>query len=228
MSSPLIVALDLEPKEAMDLAKKLDPEDCKLKVGSKLFTSSGPSIVNSLNDMGFKIFLDLKFHDIPNTVYGAIQEACKLNVWMTNVHCSGGLEMIKSAKKSMLENSESTKTIVVGVTLLTSIGPTEAKKIGINSVKNQTIELARLAKEGGLDGVVCSPQEVKNIKQNIGREFLTVTPGIRRRSSKGDQKRISTAQEAVKNGSDYLVIGRPITESKNPVKSIKSLLKEVL
>ena len=227
MSSPLILALDLEPDKALELAKNLDPERCKLKVGSKLFTSSGPSIISSLRDLGFDIFLDLKFHDIPNTVYAAVEEACKLNVWMVNVHCSGGLEMLKSARKSISDNKAETLPLLVGVTMLTSISEDEGKKIGVHDIRKQTTLLTKLAKSSGLDGVVCSPLEVKEIKNSFGADFITVTPGIRSSSLLGDQKRYSSALEALKNGSDYLVVGRPITESDNPVKSLRSLLQEI-
>ena len=227
MSSPLILALDVQPDRALELAKNLDPKQCKLKVGSMLFTSSGPSIVSSLKDLGFDIFLDLKFHDIPNTVYAAVKEACKLNVWMVNVHCSGGLEMLKSARKSILDNKSKTPPLLVGVTMLTSLSEDEGKNIGVKDIRKQTTLLTKLAKSSGLDGVVCSPLEVKEIKNSFGTDFITVVPGIRSSSLFGDQKRIASASEALKSGSDYLVVGTPITESNNPVESLKSFLKEI-
>ena len=192
-----------------------------------LFTSSGPSIVSSLKDLGFDIFLDLKFHDIPNTVYAAVKEACKLNVWMVNVHCSGGLEMLKSARKSILDNKSKTPPLLVGVTMLTSLSEDEGKNIGVKDIRKQTTLLTKLAKSSGLDGVVCSPLEVKEIKNSFGTDFITVVPGIRSSSLFGDQKRIASASEALKSGSDYLVVGTPITESNNPVESLKSFLKEI-
>ena len=227
MSSPLILALDVQPDRALELAKNLDPKQCKLKVGSMLFTSSGPSIVSSLKDLGFDIFLDLKFHDIPNTVYAAVKEACKLNVWMGNVHCSGRLEMLKSARKSILDNKSKTPPLLVGVTMLTSLSEDEGKNIGVKDIRKQTTLLTKLAKSSGLDGVVCSPLEVKEIKNSFGTDFITVVPGIRSSSLFGDQKRIASESEALKSGSDYLVVGRPITESNNPVESLKSFLKEI-
>jgi len=227
MSSPLILALDVESETALDLANKIDPNDCKLKIGSKLFTSSGPSIVSSLNDLGFDIFLDLKFHDIPNTVYGAIAEACELGVWMVNIHCFGGEEMMKSARKSIVDSEATKKPLLIGVTLLTSFDDEGAKRVGIDNIKKHVNSLAKLAKESGLDGVVCSPKEVKSLKDSLGKDFIAVTPGIRSSDSKEDQKRTMSPNEALENGSDYLVIGRPIIESDNPVESIKSLLKEI-
>ena len=227
MASPLILALDLDSNKAIELAAKLDPKDCKLKVGSKLFTASGPSIISYLNNLGFDIFLDLKFHDIPNTVYEAIKEACKLGVWMVNVHCSGGSEMLIASKKSIIDNSVSRLPLLIGVTLLTSIDEKEANQIGVKSIEDYTISLAKLAKDNDLDGVVCSPKEVQKIKNLFGKNFITVTPGIRHSGLSGDQKRVSSAKEALKNGSDYLVVGRPITESDNPVKSLRSLLQEI-
>jgi len=227
MSSPLILALDVELETALDLANKLDPNDCKLKVGSKLFTSSGPSIVSTLNNMGFDIFLDLKFYDIPNTIYGAITEACKLGVWMVNIHCLGGEEMMKSARKSIVDSEVTEKPLLVGVTILTSFDNQGARRVGIDDIEKHVNSLAKLAKDTGLDGVVCSPQEVKNLKDSFGKDFIAVTPGIRSSDSNEDQKRTMTLNEALKNGSDYLVIGRPIIQSDNPVKSIKSLLEEI-
>ena len=227
MKSPIIVALDMGPKNALEIAKKLDPQECKVKVGSQLFTSSGPKVIYELNKLGFDIFLDLKFHDIPNTVYRAIQEACKLEIWMVNVHCSGGKEMLRSARKSVSENKSPRSPLLIGVTLLTSIDAAQGKEIGIKNTKEHTISLAKLAKDNGMDGVVCSPQEVKEIKNLLGENFIAVTPGIRSSGLIEDQKRFSSAKEALRRGSDYIVVGRPITSSSNPVESVKSLLKEI-
>ena len=227
MTSPIIVALDMDLKSALEMARKLDPFECKVKVGSQLFTSSGPMVIYELNKLGFDIFLDLKFHDIPNTVYRAIQEACKLEIWMVNVHCSGGKEMLRSARKSVSENKSSKSPLLVGVTLLTSIDAEQGKEIGIKNTKDHTISLAKLAKDNGMDGVVCSPHEVKEIKNLLGEDFITVTPGIRSSDLIEDQKRFSSAKEALRRGSDYIVVGRPITSSPNPVKSVKSLLQEI-
>ena len=227
MKSPIIVALDMGPKNALDLAKEIDPQECKVKVGSQLFTSSGPKVIYELNKLGFDIFLDLKFHDIPNTVYRAIQEACKLEIWMVNVHCSGGKEMLRSARKSVSENKSSKSPLLVGVTLLTSIDAEQGKEIGIKNTNDHTISLAKLAKDNGMDGVVCSPHEVKEIKNLLGEGFITVTPGIRSSDLIEDQKRFSSAKEALSRGSDFIVVGRPITSSPNPVESVKSLLQEI-
>ena len=227
MTSPIIVALDMDLKSALEMARKLDPFECKIKVGSQLFTSSGPMVIYELNKLGFDIFLDLKFHDIPNTVYRAIQEACKLEIWMVNVHCSGGKEMLRSARKSVSENKSSKSPLLVGVTLLTSIDAEQGKQIGIKNTKDHTISLAKLAKDNGMDGVVCSPHEVKEIKDLLGEDFITVTPGIRSSDLIEDQKRFSSAKEALSRGSDFIVVGRPITSSPNPVESVKSLLQEI-
>ena len=217
----------MDLKNALEMARKLDPIECKIKVGSQLFTSSGPMVIYELNKLGFDIFLDLKFHDIPNTIYRAVQEACKLEIWMVNVHCSGGKEMLKSARKSVSENKSTRSPLLVGVTLLTSIDAEQGKEIGIKNIKDHTISLAKLAKDNGMDGVVCSPHEVKEIKDLLGEDFITVTPGIRSSDLIEDQKRFSSAKEALSRGSDFIVVGRPITSSPNPVESVKSLLQEI-
>ena len=227
MTSPIIIALDMDLKSALEMARKLDPFECKVKVGSQLFTSSGPMVIYELNKLGFDIFLDLKFHDIPNTVYRAIQEACKLEIWMVNVHCSGGKEMLRSARKGVSENKTHRSPLLIGVTLLTSIDAEQGKEIGIKNTNDHTISLAKLAKDNGMDGVVCSPHEVKEIKNLLGEDFITVTPGIRSSDLIEDQKRFSSAKEALSRGSDFIVVGRPITSSPNPVESVKSLLQEI-
>ena len=225
MSSPIIVALDLERDAAIQLASRLDPNLCKLKVGNELFTSSGPQVVLDLKSKGFDIFLDLKFHDIPNTVASAVREACELGVWMVNVHASGGSKMMASAADTILDYES--KPILIGVTVLTSIGEDEASSLGINHIESHTLSLAKLAKQSGLDGIVCSPQEVKKIKEDCGNDFIAVTPGIRPSNTEDDQTRISTPKQAIANGSDYLVIGRPITRSADPLASLKSILNEI-
>ena len=227
MSNPLILALDLEPDKVLELAKNLDPEKCKLKVGSRLFTATGPSIVSDLRKLGFDIFLDLKFHDIPNTVYSALLEACKLKVWMVNIHCSGGSEMMKAARQAIADSNTNKPPLLIGVTVLTSLDQDDVKFLFSKKISQYTLELTKLAKDNGLDGVVCSPQEVKDIKLKFGKKFIAVTPGIRSLGPTGDQKRITSAQEALRNGSDYLVVGRPITESDNPVKSVESFLEGI-
>jgi len=226
MTSPVIVALDLEHTLAIDLAKKLDPENCRLKVGSQLFTSAGPKVIEELSTLGFDIFLDLKFHDIPNTVAQSVKAASNLGVWMLNVHASGGSIMMNAAKEATSELLD--PPLIIGVTMLTSLSEEDVNEIGIQDISNQTLSLASLAKKNSLDGVVCSVNEVRRIKELLGKDFLTVTPGIRSSDSlKDDQSRVSTARNAIENGSDYLVIGRPITQSDNPMNSLDSIIKEI-
>ena len=226
MTSPVIVALDLEHTLAIDLAKKLDPENCRLKVGSQLFTSAGPKVIEELSTLGFDIFLDLKFHDIPNTVAQSVKAASNLGVWMLNVHASGGSIMMNAAKKATAELLE--PPLIIGVTMLTSLSEEDVNEIGIQDISNQALSLASLAKKNSLDGVVCSVNEVRRIKELLGKDFITVTPGIRSSDSlKDDQSRVSTARNAIENGSDYLVIGRPITQSDNPMNSLDSIIKEI-
>ena len=226
MTSPVIVALDLEHTLAIDLAKKLDPENCRLKVGSQLFTSAGPKVIEELSTLGFDIFLDLKFHDIPNTVAQSVKAASNLGVWMLNVHASGGSIMMNAAKEATAELLE--PPLIIGVTMLTSLSEEDVNEIGIQDISNQALSLASLAKKNSLDGVVCSVNEVRRIKELLGKDFLTVTPGIRSSDSlKDDQSRVSTARNAIENGSDYLVIGRPITQSDNPMNSLDSIIKEI-
>ena len=220
--SEIIIALDLDRKKALEIAKELDPTLCKLKVGSELFTSSGPEIIEELKKLGFDIFLDLKFHDIPNTVASAVKVACNLGIWMTNVHTSGGKQMMISAVQAL---NKDIRPILIGVTVLTSIGKIEAKNININTIEDHALSLAVLAKDSGLDGVVCSPKEVKKIKEICGKDFIAVTPGIRLGDSEDDQNRVSSPKEAIQNGSDFLVIGRPITKSNQPLKTLDSIIK---
>ena len=220
--SKIIIALDLDRKRAIEIAKELDPSLCKLKVGSELFTSSGPEIIEELKKLGFDIFLDLKFHDIPNTVASAVKVACNLGIWMTNVHTSGGKQMMISAVQAL---NKDIRPILIGVTVLKSIGKIESENININAIEDHAISLAVLAKDSGLDGVVCSPKEVKKIKEICGKDFIAVTPGIRLGDSEDDQNRVSSPKEAIQNGSDFLVIGRPITKSNQPLKTLDSIIK---
>ena len=226
MTSPVIVALDLEHTLAIDLAKKLDPVNCRLKVGSQLFTSAGPKVIEELSMLGFEIFLDLKFHDIPNTVAQSVKAAANLGIWMLNVHTSGGSIMMNEAKEATAELLE--PPLIIGVTMLTSLSEKNVNEIGIQDISNQALSLASLAKKNSLDGVVCSVNEVTRIKELLGKDFITVTPGIRSSDSlKDDQSRVSTARNAIENGSDYLVIGRPITQSDNPMNSLDSIIQEI-
>jgi orotidine-5'-phosphate decarboxylase len=221
VKSNVIVALDFDDKySALALAERLDPEHCRVKVGKELFTAAGPSVVKELSDRGFDIFLDLKFHDIPNTVAKALSATADLGVWMTNVHASGGSRMMSAAKQA-LDNSGS-DMLLIGVTVLTSMDASDLDEVGIKrTLSDQVLHLARMAKHSGLDGVVCSAQEAKTLKDSLGQDFKLVTPGIRLASSTADdQRRIVTPADAMALGSDYLVIGRPITQSADPLATL--------
>ena len=227
MDSKIIIPLDLEYSKAIHMAKNFDANLCRLKIGSQLFTSSGPQIIKELNFLGFDVFLDLKFHDIPNTVYEAVKSAADLGIWMVNVHASGGRAMLEASKKALEGFDE--PPLLIAVTVLTSLSEDSLNEVGIKDLSGQVLRLAELTKECDLNGVVCAPTDVKAIKNSFGKDFITVTPGIRPNDSKvNDQNRISTPSEAVKNGSDYLVIGRPITESENPTKALEKIIKEIL
>ena len=227
MDNKIIIPLDLEYSEAIHMAKNFDTNLCRLKIGSQLFTSSGPQIIKELNSLGFDIFLDLKFHDIPNTVYEAVKSAADLGIWMVNVHASGGRAMLEASKKA-LEGFDQ-PPLLIAVTILTSLSEDSLSEVGIKNLSEQVLRLAELTNECDLNGVVCASTDVQAIKNRFGKDFITVTPGIRPNDSKvNDQNRISTPSEAVKNGSDYLVIGRPITESENPTKALEKIIKEIL
>jgi len=227
MDNKIIIPLDLEYSAAISMAKNFDANLCRLKIGSQLFTSSGPQIIKELNSLGFDVFLDLKFHDIPNTVYEAVKSAADLGIWMVNVHASGGRAMLEASKKA-LEGFDQ-PPLLIAVTVLTSLSEDSINEIGIKDLPKQVLRLAELANECDLNGVVCASTDVKAIRNRFGKDFITVTPGIRPNDSKvNDQNRISTPSEAVKNGSDYLVIGRPITESEDPSKALKKIIKDIL
>ena len=228
-SKKILIALDYDDQEvALNFVKQLSPDTCRLKVGKEMFTYFGPTFVKELIDLGFDVFLDLKFHDIPNTVAKAVTAAAKMGVWMVNVHASGGFEMMSKAK-SVLEQFGDKAPLLIAVTVLTSMDETELKRLGVDkSAQEQVIYLAKLAKEAGLDGVVCSAQEAKALKTELGENFKLVTPGIRPEGSDaGDQKRIMTPKQAIDAGSDYLVIGRPITQADNPVKVLRDVNKSI-
>ena len=226
MENKIIIPLDLDYANAIKLAQELDPKICRLKIGSQLFTSSGPKIVKEFSNLGFDIFLDLKFHDIPNTVYEAVKSSADLGVWMVNVHASGGREMLDAAKKAL--DGYKNPPLLIGVTLLTSLSEESLIDIGLTSLPEQVLRLAGLVKEMGLNGVVCAPSDITSIKNKFGKEFLTVTPGIRpSKSNLNDQRRVATPSEAIKGGSDFIVIGRPITESKNPCSALERIHKEI-
>ncbi|HGF7369427.1 TPA: orotidine-5'-phosphate decarboxylase [Vibrio cholerae] len=219
MNDPkVIVALDYDNlADALAFVDKIDPSTCRLKVGKEMFTLFGPDFVRELSKRGFSVFLDLKFHDIPNTCSKAVKAAAELGVWMVNVHASGG-ERMMAASREILEPYGKDRPLLIGVTVLTSMESTDLQGIGILSApQDHVLRLATLTKNAGLDGVVCSAQEASLLKQNLGREFKLVTPGIRPAGSEqGDQRRIMTPAQAIASGSDYLVIGRPITQAAHP------------
>jgi len=214
----VVVALDFDKKgDALSFVDKVSPNDCRLKVGKEMFTYFGPDFVKQLTYKGFDVFLDLKFHDIPNTVAKAVTAAANLGVWMVNVHASGGSEMMKKAKSS-LEQFGDKAPLLTAVTVLTSMSGKDLQDIGIDRTPaEQVIHLAKLTKNCGLDGVVCSAWEAEHLKKSLGQAFKLITPGIRPLgSASDDQKRIMTPQQAIAVGVDYLVIGRPITQAANP------------
>ena len=224
-SKKVLIALDYDDQQtALNFVKQLSPDTCRLKVGKEMFTYFGPAFVKELIDLGFDVFLDLKFHDIPNTVAKAVTAAAKMGVWMVNVHASGGVEMMTKAKQA-LEQFGDKAPLLIAVTVLTSMDAVELTRLGVDKTpEQQVIYLAKLAKESGLDGVVCSAQEAKKLKAELGEDFKLVTPGIRPAGSDaGDQKRIMTPKQAIEDGSDYLVVGRPITQAADPV----AILKEI-
>jgi len=225
MDSKIIVALDYETEaEALSLVDQIDPSLCRLKVGKEMFTSLGINFVKQLHERKFDVFLDLKYHDIPNTVARAVRSAADLGVWMVDLHASGGLAMMEEAKR-ILEPYGKDAPLLIAVTVLTSMEDLDLLQIGINaSPLEQVIRLSHLAQRAGLDGVVCSPQEVEILRKNLGQDFKLVTPGIRPIGSEfGDQRRVMTPAAAVRSGSDYLVIGRPITQSENPAEVLRSI-----
>ena len=219
----IIVALDFDSfKEASSIVKHLDPEIYRLKIGKQLFTSEGPKVLDEFNKQGFDLFLDLKLHDIPNTVYKALKNLLNQDVWMTNIHLLGGEEMIQAAREAK-EHSKS-KALLIGVTVLTSLDENNIKNMGFSIKISELVKILSIsAKKNNIDGVVCSAQEVPVIKGNIGKNFITVTPGIRIEQNKSDQSRVTTLEEATENGSDYIVLGREITASEDISKMIKKI-----
>ena len=224
----IIVALDVNnQRDALALADQMDPKLCRLKVGKELFTQLGPKIIHDLHNRQFEVFLDLKFHDIPNTTAQAVLAAADLGVWMVNIHASGGREMMETTVERL--NQHAHQTHLIAVTVLTSMSDKDLKEIGIReNTQNHVLNLAKLAKDCGVEGVVCSAQEAKNLKQHLGKEFLLVTPGIRPAdSAQNDQKRIVTPQQAIQDGVDYLVIGRPITKADKPNEQLISIYQSI-
>lgn len=228
-ASPIIVALDFaDENSALSLVDQLEPGRCRLKVGKELFTRSGPVLVSKLVKQGFDVFLDLKFHDIPNTVAKACQAGADLGVWMINVHAMGGRKMLEAAREAIPANENNPK--LIAVTVLTSMGEEDLKDIGLSiSPAEQVKRLALLTNESGLDGVVCSPQEISLLRETIANTaFELVTPGIRPQwSVTGDQKRIMTPAQAMQQGSNYLVIGRPITQAAQPMEALEKIEQEL-
>ena len=221
----VIVALDYDNQaDALTFVDRIDPNSCRLKVGKEMFTLFGPDFVKELYKRGFSVFLDLKFHDIPNTCSKAVRAAAELGVWMVNVHASGG-ERMMTASRDILEPYGKDRPLLIGVTVLTSMEQNDLAGIGLNvEPKEQVVRLATLTKNSGLDGVVCSAQESSMLKGELGREFKLVTPGIRPLgAAMGDQKRIMTPVDAIQAGSDYLVIGRPITQAADPDKVLMDI-----
>ena len=230
MTEPrVIVALDFpETAPALALASKLDPSACALKVGKELFTSADAGLVRDLVRRGFRVFLDLKFHDIPNTVAQACAAATRLGVWMLNVHASGGPAMLTAAREAVTKTAVEagvTRPRLIAVTVLTSLSSSDLAAIGIDATpEQQVLRLARLAHSQGLDGVVCSAQEATALKRALGPSFALVTPGIRPAgSARDDQSRVMTPREALAAGADYLVIGRPITAAGDPVAALDAI-----
>ncbi|MFL3656331.1 MAG: orotidine-5'-phosphate decarboxylase [Halioglobus sp.] len=217
-----MVALDYSVgSSALDLARRLSPKLCRVKVGKELFTSSGPALVEELQNLGFEVFLDLKFHDIPNTVAGAVRVAAGLGVWMVNVHASGGKRMMSAAGDAVAAFSQ--RPLLIGVTVLTSMSDADLSELGYSeTTQDRVLRLARLASESGLDGVVCSALEAPAVRQARGNEFCLVTPGIRMAGDDGaDQRRVVTPSDALAMGANYLVIGRPITAAVDPLEALE-------
>ena len=219
----LIIALDFEQaSEALAFAEPLNPQDCALKVGNELFTRGGPTVVSKLVAQGFRVFLDLKFHDIPNTVAKACAACADLGVWMLNVHAAGGPAMLQAARAA-LQGFGANRPLLIAVTVLTSLQQDDLRACGVDRpLLEQALGLASLAHRAGLDGVVCSALEAPTIKAVCGSEFLTVTPGIRLPGDAlQDQVRVMTPQRAREFGSDHLVVGRSITAAKDPAEAIR-------
>ncbi len=225
--SPIIIALDFpSANEALNFAKQVNPQQARVKVGKELFMSAGPSVVESLQKLGFEVFLDLKFHDIPNTVAQACVEAAKLGVWMTNVHAVGGQPMMEEVMNRL--QSFNHRPLIIAVTILTSMNQTVFESLGYQGkIEEQVLRLARLTKDSGLDGVVCSAKEAPALRQAIGNDFALVTPGIRLADNHlkaDDQQRVMTPTAAMAAASSHLVIGRPITQAAEPNQVLAQIL----
>ena len=228
LTSRIIVALDYPSMDlALAMAERLDPALCRVKVGKELFTRSGPAVIEALHKLGFEVFLDLKFHDIPNTTAKAVLAAAEMGVWMVNVHASGGCRMMEAAAEAL--QAYDRKPILIAVTVLTSLSDEDLLQMGdTESAADRVMRLAALAQMSGMDGVVCSALEAASLRRERGEEFCLVSPGIRLPGdASGDQRRIVTPGDALANGSDYLVIGRSITASADPGKALERVLSDI-
>ncbi len=224
----IIVALDYpEAPPALALARQLDPLYCRVKVGKELFVAAGPDLIEDLHSLGHSVFLDLKFHDIPNTVAAACKAAARLGVWMVNVHASGGLAMMRAAREALTDFE--TPPYLIAVTVLTHMGREDLLDIGFDcEPQDQVLRLAQLTRQAGLDGVVCSAREASLLREIMGDGFIKVTPGIRPAGTEaGDQKRVLTPTQALLAGASYLVIGRPITQAADPLAALLAIYAEV-
>ncbi len=224
----IIVALDYNDEaQCLALVERLDPKLCRLKIGKEMFTLFGPQLVERVQKLGFDVFLDLKFYDIPNTVGKAVAAAASLGVWMVNVHASGGRRMMEAARESLVPIAQAPK--LIAVTVLTSMDASDLTELGLGLPPEEQVQrLAQLTSDCGLDGVVCSAQEAGVLKSRCGESFLCVTPGIRPAGSDaGDQRRIMTPEQALAGGSDYLVIGRPITQAQDPDETLRAISKSL-
>ena len=229
MNDPkILVALDYPDEgQAFDLIDQLNPGLCRLKVGKEMFTHFGPDFIDKIHSKGFQVFLDLKYHDIPNTVARACDIAADLGVWMINVHALGGHKMMHAAAETLANKKN--RPYLIAVTVLTSMSAADLHELGIQQTPSElAVHLASMAKQSGLDGVVCSAQEATAMRQSLGSDFLLVTPGIRPEgSSQDDQQRIMTPRQAIQAGSDYLVIGRPITQAADPVGILRTINSDI-
>jgi orotidine-5'-phosphate decarboxylase len=225
---PLIVALDFDTAtEALDLVDLLDPDTCRVKVGKQLFTREGPTVLKALGARGFDVFLDLKFHDIPNTVANACVAAAEQGAWMVNVHASGGSRMMLAAREALAKLSNPPK--LIAVTVLTSMAPEDLSETGIPaSPMERVLLLAELAQQAGMDGVVCSAQEAQQLRARLGPDFDLVTPGIRLPGGNvGDQRRVLSPSDALAAGANYLVVGRPITAASDPAGALEHIRSSI-
>lgn len=229
MNDPkVLVALDFaKEQQALNLADQLDPALCRLKIGKEMFTRFGPAFIEKIQNKNFDVFLDLKFHDIPNTVARACESASDLGVWMINVHALGGRRMMEAAAEALAKYQS--RPYLIAVTVLTSMSEQDLNELGIMKTPSKlALHLAKMAKDSGLDGVVCSAQEALLMREKLGHDFLLITPGIRPKGSdSNDQQRIMTPVDAIRNGSSYLVIGRPITQSDNPVGILRTINSDI-